>query len=90
MEILLIILLITTVSVINIACFCIGAKIGTGKEVKVSSPAVIYREHKQKKEERLEAEREREEAKREIERLEAIERNVDRYDGTGAGQEDIV
>ena len=84
------ILLIITVSVINITCFCIGAKIGNGKEVKVSSPVTVYREHKQKKEERIETEREKEEAKREIERLEAIERNLDRYDGTGAGQEDIV
>ena len=90
MEVLMIILLIITVSVINIACFLIGAKIGTGKEVKVSSPVTVYREYKEKKEERIESEREMEEAKREIERLEAIERNLDRYDGTGAGQEDVV
>lgn len=90
MEILMIILLIITVSVINISCFLIGAKTGTGKEVKVSSPVTVYREHKQKKEERIESERELEEAKREIEKLEAIERNLNRYDGTGAGQEDIV
>ena len=88
MEVLMIILLIITVSVINIACFLIGAKIGTGKEVK--SPAVIYRDHKEKKTERIESERELEEAKREIEKLEAIERNLERYNGTGAGQEDIV
>ena len=88
MEALMIILLIITVSVINISCFLIGAKVSTGKEIQ--SPAVIYREHKQKKEERIETEREMEEAKREIEKLEAIERNLDRYDGTGAGQEDIV
>ena len=82
------ILLIITVSVINIACFLIGAKLGNGKEV--SSPVTIYREYKEKKEERIENEREAEEARREIERLEAIERNIERYDGTGAGQEDIV
>lgn len=82
------ILLVITVSVINVACFLIGAKIGTGKEIQ--SPAVIYREHKEKKEERIESEREMEEAKREREKLEAIERNLERYNGTGAGQEDIV
>lgn len=82
------ILLIITVSVINITCFLIGAKLSTGKEL--SSPVTVYREYKEKKEERIENEREAEEARREIERLEAIERNIERYDGTGAGQEDIV
>lgn len=84
------ILLIITVSVINITCFLIGSKIGTGKEVKVSSPITVYREYKEKKEEAKETEREMEAAKREREKLEAIERNLNRYDGTGAGQEDIV
>ena len=82
------ILLIITVSVINMACFLIGARVSTGKEIQ--SPTVIYREHKQKKVERIEAERETEEALKEMAKLEAIERNIERYDGTGAGQEDIV
>lgn len=82
------ILLVITVSVINVACFLIGAKIGTGKEIQ--SPAVIYREHKEKKAEKTFAEIEAEEERKVREKLEAIERNIERYNGTGAGQEDIV
>lgn len=79
--------LIATVGILNIVCFFIGAKIGqktvTGKEIKVPdvsklNPMNIYREHEERKE-----------AQREKEKLEVILGNIERYDGTGARQEDV-
>lgn len=78
------ILLILTVGALNVACFFIGAKVGQkvtkGEPVEVSLP------------EPLKAIREREdakEAKREQERLETILRNIDNYDGSENGQEEV-
>ena len=78
------ILLILTVGALNVACFFIGAKVGQkvakGEPVEGSIP------------EPLKAIREREgakEAKREQERLETILRNIDNYDGSENGQEDV-
>ena len=80
-------ILIVIVSILNIVCFFIGAVIGqrtvTGKEVKVPdvsklNPMNMYREHEEKKE-----------AQREKEKLEVILGNIERYDGTGARQEDV-
>ena len=64
--------------------FVIGAKIGQktskGEDIKMPSlnPMDIYQEH-----------REKEQAKKEKDKLEAVLKNMDRYDGTDAGQEDI-
>ncbi len=81
------ILLIATVSILNIVCFFIGAKIGQktvrGETIEAPNlsklnPMNIYREHEEKKE-----------AQREKEKLEVILGNIERYDGTGARQEDV-
>ena len=81
------ILLILVVSTFNIMCFFIGAKItqtaSKGEEIKAPdlnklNPMTIYREHEEKKE-----------AEKEKNKLEAILKNIERYDGTEAGQEDI-
>jgi hypothetical protein len=78
------ILMIAIVGTLNIACFLIGAKVGQsvakGKEVEMPklNPMVIYREQQEKKL-----------AFKEQEKIDAIMRNIDRYDGTSAGQEDI-
>jgi hypothetical protein len=81
------ILLILTISILNIVCFFIGAKIGqkTVKGENIEAPNLsklnpmnIYREHEEKKE-----------AQREKEKLEVILGNIERYDGTGARQEDV-
>jgi hypothetical protein len=80
------ILLILTVGALNIACFFIGAKVGqtVAKGEKLKAPEVklnpIYaiREHEERKE-----------AKRKQERTEAILRNIDNYNGTSIGQEDV-
>jgi hypothetical protein len=70
--------------VVNIACFIIGAKVGQqtakGEPVKVElpNPVAAVREYKQY----------REDAK-ERSQVEAILRNIDRYDGNPGGQEEI-
>ena len=75
---------IAVVSTLNIVCFFIGAKIGQkvqkGEEIKMPTvnPVQWYHEHQEKKE-----------AEAEKNRIDTILRNIDRYDGTGSGQEDV-
>ena len=80
-------LLIALVGFICICCFIVGAKVGQkvvrGEEVetpKISAlnPLKMYEEHKEK-----------EELKKEKEKINTILRNIERYDGTDAGQEDV-
>ena len=79
------ILLIAVVSTLNIVCFFVGAKVGQtvakGKEIevpKINSPVAAYKAHIATKE-----------AEAEKNRLDVILRNIERYDGTGHGQEDV-
>lgn len=78
------VLLIIAVAVSNIACFLIGAKTGQqvqkGEEIELPSvnPMEAIREHKHKQE-----------AKWEQERVDTILRNIESYDGTAYGQEDV-
>lgn len=78
------ILLILVVGALNIACFFIGAKVGQvvakGEDVKIElpNPLEAIREHQEKKV-----------AEKEQDRVETIMRNIERYDGTPNGQEDI-
>ena len=60
-----------------------GQKVVKGEEIKAPSisklnPINIYKEHQEK-----------EETEKEKNKLETILRNVERYDGTDAGQEDV-
>jgi hypothetical protein len=77
-------LLMVLISLSNIACFLIGARVGQkvvkGEEVKLPTvnPMEVYREHQERKE-----------AERVQEKVEAIWRNIDNYDGTAQGQEDV-
>ena len=79
-----IVLLLAIASFSNIACFVIGAKVGQKvvKDEPIETPTVnpfkAYREMKEKQE--------AEEAKN---RIDTILRNIDNYDGTGDGQEDV-
>lgn len=65
-------------------CFLLGAKVGQtvvkGEDVKLPTinPIEAYREHENKKN-----------ARAEQERLDAIMRNIEAYDGTGDRQEDL-
>lgn len=76
------ILTILVVGTLNIACFLIGAKVGQmvsrGEVIKIESPAEKRIERQEKKANRTEQDR-----------INAILRNVERYDGTSAGQEDV-
>lgn len=79
------ILIIVAVGTLNVVCFFIGAKLGQtvakGKEIeapKLNSPVALYKAHREAKE-----------AEAEKNRLDVILANIERYDGTGAGQEDV-
>lgn len=79
------ILLIAVVGTLNIVCFFVGAKVGQtvskGKEIevpKIPSPVALYKAHTEAKE--VEAEKNK---------LDTILRNIERYDGTANGQEDV-
>ena len=79
------IILIAVVGTLNLACFLIGAKVGqavaNGKEIEtpvIKSPMEAVREIRSNKE-----------ARKEMERIETIISNVERYDGTANGQEDV-
>lgn len=72
------------VSALNVACFFIGARIGQqvdrGEKIQmpVINPMQMFREKQDKKE-----------ANKEQKRLETILENIERYDGTDSGQQDI-
>jgi hypothetical protein len=78
------ILLILAVSALNIVCFFVGAKVGQtaskGETIKTPTlnPLKLARERIDKKE-----------AEMEQERFDTIMRNIESYDGTGRGQEDV-
>lgn len=78
------ILLILVVGALNVACFFIGAKVGQtaakGEDIRLPKidPMQAIRERE-----------DRREAKKEQERIDTILRNIESYDGTGNGQEDI-
>ena len=78
------VLLLAVMGVVNVLCFVVGAKVGqaVSKGEKIELPHIdpmkAYREHREQKEE---------DHKRK--QFEAILRNVDSYDGTPEGQEDI-
>ena len=78
------VLLVLASSAASMLCFLIGAKVGqaVAKGEKVELPSVnpmqAVREHRAKKE-----------AQMEQERLDTIMRNIEGYDGTSRGQEDV-
>lgn len=78
------ILLALTVGALCIGCFLIGAKVGQtvskGETLELPpvNPFEAYRKHEARKE-----------AQAEQDRIETIMRNIERYDGTAQGQEDV-
>lgn len=78
------IVLVLAVGAMCIICFMVGAKVGQtvskGEDIQTPTvnPLTLYREHEQRKE-----------AQAEQERMDAILRNIENYDGTGYGQEDV-
>lgn len=77
-------LLLAIMGVMNIACFIIGAKVGQtvskGEEIQTPTvnPLKAYREREAKRE-----------AQMEQNRIETIMQNIEKYDGTSRGQEDV-
>ena len=75
---------IMAISASNILCFIIGARVGqkVSKDEPIELPTVnpmkLIREHN-----------EREEAEREQSRIDTLMRNIEHYDGTSSGQEDV-
>ena len=77
------ILCILATGALCIACFLIGVKCGKQEDINVPKIPVINPM------EAYTAKKEKEHEKKEMERLEKISSNVNRYDGTAAGQLDI-
>lgn len=83
MDILTVIAIIV-ICAMNVLSFWLGAKLGQkvsrGETIKTPNlnPMKAIREHQ-----------DREEAEREQSRIDAIMRNIERYDGTPSGQEDV-
>ena len=78
------VLSIAIIGALNVACFFIGAKIGQkvvkGQDIELPkiNPMELYQQHQERKQ-----------AEEEKNRLDTILRNIERYDGTGGGQEDV-
>jgi hypothetical protein len=70
----------------NIVCFVIGAKVGLaakkGNDIELRLPSVNPIEH-------IRTSQTKKEARKEQDRLEAVMRNIEGYDGTSNGQRDI-
>lgn len=74
--------IMAVVSLSNIICLFIGAKIGqlsaSGKDINVPSPISAVREYREEKE-----------LVKEREKNQTMLENIENYDGTGIGQKDI-
>lgn len=78
------VLLLLVMGAVNITCFMIGAKIGqkTAKGEEIKLPTVNPMELVQEQREKRAAQEERD-------KVETILRNIESYDGTAYGQEDV-
>lgn len=78
------VLIMLVMGAVNVLCFVVGAKVGQavskGETVKIPSvnPLQAVREHNEKKQ-----------AEMDQGKLDTIIRNIECYDGTGRGQEDV-
>lgn len=78
------VLLIAIVGVLNILCFVLGAKVGQtivkGENIELPkiNPIQTIKESKARKE-----------VERQQDKLNTVLRNIERYDGTSRGQEDV-
>jgi len=81
-------ILIAIVGTLNIVCFFIGAKVGqtVSKGERIETPELNPVKAIKKHQERKAAEKEYE---MEQSRIDTIMRNIETYDGTSKGQEDV-
>jgi hypothetical protein len=77
------VLLIVAISAANIFCFLVGARVG--QKVAKGEPVELPKDPLQA----IRDSQDRKEAKRKQSRVDTMLRNIDKYDGTPAGQEDI-
>lgn len=83
-TLILAIILVIIISTMNIACFYIGAsvrqKVDKGETVKMPNlnPTDLYHEHQRKQEQ-----------EKKMKQREVLLRNIENYDGTPYGQEEI-
>jgi hypothetical protein len=72
--------------IVQAVCFVVGARIGQmmskGKDIEMPHPIEAMRERREQREAQ-------EEAKMEQDKLNTILNNIEKYDGTGKGQEDV-
>lgn len=75
-------LLLLVMGMTNIFCFMVGAKVGQkvtkGEEVKLPNPMEAIKTHEAKKE-----------AEYQQSRFDTIMRNIDNFDGSSHGQEEV-
>ena len=78
------VLMLLVTGTLNVVCFFIGAKVGqaASKGEPIELPKIDPLKAIREREDRKEAEREQE-------KYEAILRNIENYDGTSRGQEDV-
>ena len=84
------VIIVTVVALANIACFLIGVKTGVAvaKDEPITLPALpTIRAFDYTK--KAATEKEQREAEAVRNRVETILRNIDSYDGTSIGQEDV-
>ncbi len=76
------VLLLVVMGLVNIACFMIGAKVGQtvakGEAVELPNPVKAVEDHRARKE-----------AEMAQSRIDTILRNIESYDGTDYGQEEV-
>jgi hypothetical protein len=77
-------LTLLTVGALNIACFFIGAKLGqkVAKDEPIETPNLNPVQM-------IQAHREKKQAEREKKRIDIIMANIDAYDGTSKGQQEV-
>lgn len=78
------ILLVLVTGALCLACFFVGAKVGqkVSRGETIETPKIDpFKTFRQREE--------RKEQQREQERIDTILRNIESYDGTGSGQEDV-
>lgn len=78
------VLLLIVMGLANVACFVIGAKVGqaTAKGEKIETPTINPMEAWRNRQDKKEAQAEQD-------KINAILRNIESYDGTCRGQEDV-
>jgi hypothetical protein len=76
--------IIAVVGTLNVVCFFIGASVGSkvAKGEKITAPSINPME-------KMRAIQDRKEAQREQDRYDTILQNVENYNGTSQGQQDV-